>query len=155
MKPDPSALRRWLPLLARLALGAMFVHLGVVKALDPVGFLKLVRQFDLVTAPLLLNFTAAVLPWVEIFCGGLLLLGVRTGGTALLALVLLMGFTGAVALRAWALSRTGSLPFCALRFDCGCGTGEVAVCAKLLQNAGLIVLAGSLFIPPPPAKPAA
>ena len=35
----------WPLLLARLALGVMFVWMGVAKILDPVEFLKLMRQY--------------------------------------------------------------------------------------------------------------
>jgi uncharacterized membrane protein YphA (DoxX/SURF4 family) len=149
MSATATTIQRLLPLGARLLLGTVFIYLGLVKALDPVGFLKLIRQFDLVTTPWLLNLAAAVLPWFEVFCGILILIGRRLNAAALLALVSLVVFTGAVALRAWALHRAGSLPFCALRFDCGCGTGEVAVCAKLLENSALIALAAYLAIARP------
>ena len=132
--------RSWLPLTARLVVGGVFVYLGLTKALDPVGFLKLVRQFDLLPAPLGLNLVAAVLPWLEIFCGALLILGVRVSASALVALTMLVAFTGAVAFRAWTLHQAGNLPFCGIRFDCGCGTGEVVICAKLLQNAALAAI---------------
>ncbi len=126
---------------ARILLGGIFLYLGVVKALDPVGFLKLVRQFDVVHSPPILNFTAAVLPWFEIFCGALLLLGVKTRAAALLQTILLAGFTGLVAWRALAIYRAGGTPFCAIRFDCGCGTGEVLICLKLVENTAMLLLA--------------
>lgn len=125
----------------RLLLGAIFVYLGVIKAIDPVGFLKLVRQFDVVPTPLALNLIAATLPWFEIFCGALLLVGVKARAAALLQLLLLVGFTLIVALRAWAIYRSGSAPFCAIHFDCGCGTGEVFICMKLAENTAMMLLA--------------
>lgn len=134
-------------LAARAVLGAVFLYLGVTKALDPVGFLKLVRQFDLLP-PLALNFVAAVVPWCEIAFGALLLAGRLARGTALVSLLLLLGFTAAIALRALALHRTGTAAFCSLRFDCGCGTGEVLVCLKLLENAGLCLLATLILLAP-------
>src|SRR4051812_26473337 len=77
MSPPAPPLRRVLMLGARLILGAVFVYLGLTKALDPVGFLKLLRQFDLLPGHLMLNLVAAVLPWCEVLCGLLLLLGWR------------------------------------------------------------------------------
>jgi putative oxidoreductase len=127
--------------LARIMLGAVFLWLGTAKAIDPVGFLKLVRQFDLLRAPLALNAVAAILPWFEIFCGALLVLGIKPRATALVQLILLAAFTTVVALRAVALYRSGAGPFCALRFDCGCGNGEVLICLKLLENGALALLA--------------
>lgn len=140
MSAPPRPPRPFLPLVARLVLGVAFVYLGAVKALDPVGFLKLVRQFDALPHPLALNATAALLPWFEIFCGLLLLLGIRPRGTALVTTLLLLAFTALIALRALALYRSGTLPFCGIRFDCGCGTGEVLICAKLAENTTLIGL---------------
>ena len=69
--------------LARWVLGAVFLHMGLNKALHPVDFLKLLRQYDFVQSSLLLNSMAAALPWFEVFCGLLLLLGVAVRGTAL------------------------------------------------------------------------
>ena len=49
--------------LARCLLGAAFLYLGLNKALHPVEFLKLMRQYDMVQSSLLLNSLAAMLPW--------------------------------------------------------------------------------------------
>jgi uncharacterized membrane protein YphA (DoxX/SURF4 family) len=133
----------WFVLLARLLLGGVFIVLGALKVADPVGFLKAVRQFGVVadTDPMLLNAVAAFLPWVEIWCGLLLALGIGVRGTALTLLVMLLAFTPAIASRGLDLHRAQGVPFCEIAFDCGCGTGVVNVCSKLAQNAGLIVLA--------------
>ena len=37
-----------------------------------------------------------------------------------------------------------SLAFCAVKFNCGCGNGEVIACHKLVENACLILLALTL-----------
>jgi len=134
-------------LAARAVLGAVFIYLGATKALDPVGFLKLVRQFDLLP-PLTLNLAAAVVPWCEIVFGALLLAGRFARGTALVSLLLLVAFTAAIVLRAVALHRSGTAAFCSLRFDCGCGTGEVLICLKLIENAGLCLLAALITLAP-------
>ena len=131
---------------ARLVLGGIFVYLGAVKAADPVAFLKLARQFDVITTPPALNVIAAVLPWFEIVCGALLLLGIKPRAAALLQFILLLGFTALVVIRALAIHRTGGVPFCAIHFDCGCGTGEVLVCMKLIENLCLLVLAGMIVL---------
>jgi uncharacterized membrane protein YphA (DoxX/SURF4 family) len=125
---------------ARWLLGALFVYTGLEKILDPVAFLKLVRQYDLVQTPVLLNSIAATLPWFEACCGALLLLGVAVRGTALTLVAVLVPFTAVVWRRALVLEAAKLIPFCAVKFDCGCGTGEVFICAKLLENFGLILL---------------
>lgn len=138
----------WVAVAARLLLGTIFVYPGIVKALDPAGFLKLVRQFETLPQPLALNTVAAVLPWFEIFCGALLLAGIRPRGTALVTLVLLTGFTSLIALRALAVFRGGALPFCAIRFDCGCGAGEILICRKLAENSLLCLLSLVVLLRP-------
>ena len=120
--------------LARWWLGAVFLYMGLNKALHPVEFLKLVRQYDLVQSSLLLNSIAGALPWFEIFCGLLLLAGVAVRGTAVMLIAMLVPFTALVFRRALAIQSALAIPFCAVKFDCGCGAGEVFICRKLLEN---------------------
>ena len=89
--------------LVRWMLGAVFLYTGLSKALHPVDFLKLVRQYDLVQSSLLLNSIAAALPWFEIFCGLLLLAGVAVRGTALTLMLMLVPLTALVFHRALAI----------------------------------------------------
>jgi uncharacterized membrane protein YphA (DoxX/SURF4 family) len=137
----PVARRRdlWL-FLVRLFVGGFFVYSGLAKGLHPADFLRLLRVYDLTSEPVLLNLIAAALPWFEVFCGLLLMLGVAVPGTALIALLMLLPFTAVVLNRALELQATTGLPFCAIRFDCGCGTGEVAICNKLVENGCLVGL---------------
>ena len=131
--------------LARWLLGAVFLYLGLTKALHPADFLKLVRQYDLAQNYLLLNSVAAVLPWFEVFCGLLLLAGVVVRGTAVMLIVMLVPFTVIVFRRALAIQAAQHIPFCAVKFDCGCGTGEEFICRKLLENFLLIVFSAWLL----------
>ena len=128
-------------LAARWYLGGLFVYTGLEKGLDPVSFLKLVRQYDMVHTPFLLNSVAAALPWFEVFCGALLLAGIAVRGATLILACVLVPFTDLVWHRALVLQAARAIPFCAVKFDCGCGTGEVFICRKLLENAGLFLLA--------------
>jgi len=149
MKTDPSHSRRTVldvaAVLTRWLLGALFIYMGLNKALDPVGFLKLLRQYDMVQTPLLLNSIAAALPWFEVFCGVLLLAGVAVRGSALMLLLMLVPFTLIVLKRALAIHAASAIPFCAVKFDCGCGTGEVYICHKLVENCLMIVLSAWLL----------
>ncbi len=134
---------------ARWWLGVVFIFMGLHKALPhPEAFLKLVREYDMVTNPLLLNSIGAVLPWFEVYCGVLLLAGVAVRAAALNLLIMLVPFTLVVLKRALAIAATSSLPFCAIKFDCGCGAGEVYICHKLVENAVLMLLAGWLLTIP-------
>ena len=130
--------------LARWFLGGMFLYMGLNKALHPVEFLKLVRQYDMLHHHLLLNFVASTLPWFEIFCGLLLLLGVAVRGAAVMLVAMLVPFTVVVLLRALEIHDAGGLPFCAIKFDCGCGAGEVFICRKLAENVLLTALSSAL-----------
>src|SRR3954467_7147439 len=131
-------------LLLRWALGGIFIYLGLSKALHPVEFLKILREFQITSNPLWLNLIAAALPWFEIFCGLLLVMGVAVRGSALVCVMLMVPFTWAVLKRALAIHDVKGIPFCAIRFDCGCGAGEVMICRKLLENTGLVVASAIL-----------
>jgi uncharacterized membrane protein YphA (DoxX/SURF4 family) len=131
--------------LARWLLGAVFLYMGLSKALNPVDFLKLLRQYDLTQSSLLLNSMAATLPWFEVFCGLLLLAGVAVRGTALALMAMLVPFTGLVLHRALLLQSALAIPFCAVKFDCGCGAGTEFICRKLLENFLLMLLSGWLL----------
>lgn len=129
-------------LLSRLVLGGMFIWLGTSKVSDPISFLKLIREYGIIPAdmPVLLNSMAVALPWLEIWCGALLLLGVAIRGAGASLLLLLCVFSSAILLRAIDIYATGGQDFCAIKFDCGCGAGEQFVCSKLPENLGLMLL---------------
>ncbi len=139
------ALMNLFTVLARWLLGATFLYLGLTKALHPVEFLKLMRQYDLTQDAWLLNVIAVSLPWFEVFCGLLLLAGVAVRGTALTLTVMLVPFTLLVLHRALLLQAAWHIPFCAVKFDCGCGTGEEFICRKLSENFLLIALSAWLL----------
>jgi uncharacterized membrane protein YphA (DoxX/SURF4 family) len=135
------AITSTLALMARLILGAIFIFVGVQKIVDPVAFLKAVNAYQLISTPIVLNLTTVVLPWIEVMCGALLLRRTKSRASATLLLAMLLVFTVAVTLRAIAIHQNVGTAFCAIRFDCGCGTGDVPICAKLVENITLIALA--------------
>jgi uncharacterized membrane protein YphA (DoxX/SURF4 family) len=131
--------------LARWAVGLMFLYTGFNKAMHPEIFLKQVHEYGVVTQPFLLNCIAGALPWFEVFCGLLLMAGLAVRGSAFLSLGMLAGFTPLVLRRALAIGATHAIPFCAIKFDCGCGTGEVFICHKLTENCTLMLLSAWLL----------
>jgi uncharacterized membrane protein YphA (DoxX/SURF4 family) len=146
LTPRYSTASQVLAMAARWILGALFVYMGLHKALHPVEFLKLLRQYDVLQGPFFLNFVAATLPWFEIFCGLLLILGIAVRGTAFMLVAMLLPFTAVILMRALALHQAGGLPFCMIKFDCGCGAGEVFICRKLAENFVLtLVSVGLIF----------
>src|SRR6266498_3898563 len=135
-------------LAARWILGGVFIYMGLTKALHPVDFLKLLRQYEMIESHVLLNLIAAALPWFEVVCGVLLLSGVAVRGSAFMSLAMLVPFTLIVLNRALGIHDAKAIPFCAIRFDCGCGAGEVVICHKLIENSLLILLSALLvFVP--------
>lgn len=128
------------PLLAaRLLVGGLFAYLAYRKLLDPFEFLKQIRAYGVFPErpPQIINSLAAVLPWLELTCAAALLLGVLVRGAALTIFGMLTAFGPLLVWRAWTEYQAPGSPFpsfCAVRFDCGCGTGEVYICWKMLEN---------------------
>ena len=131
-------------LAVRLLLGIYFLHAGIVKAIDPVDFLKSIRLYGLLpeSPPYFLNATAIALPWMEILCGLALIVGVWLRGAALLIAGMLVVFMPAILVRTLAMMTANpALSFFDIEFDCGCGTGVEIIWIKFLKNTGLFVLA--------------
>lgn len=119
------------------------LHSGTIELGGPVEFLKLIRQYEMFPdfAWPLLNLSAVAMPWVEVLCGLMLVLGVGVRGAAGLLFVLLIMFTSMIILRGLRIYNAGEVAtFCAIKFNCGCGGGEVLICHKIPENATLTLL---------------
>jgi uncharacterized membrane protein YphA (DoxX/SURF4 family) len=127
--------------LARWLLGALFIYMGWRKAMHPVQFLNLLREYQMVQSTAALNCMAIGLPWFEVFCGLLLVAGIAVRGTALLLAGMLAVFTVVVFHRALGVQAAQAIPFCSVKFDCGCGGGPEFICAKLPENIGMFLVA--------------
>jgi uncharacterized membrane protein YphA (DoxX/SURF4 family) len=131
-------------LLARLVIAFEFIRLGIAKVGDPVTFLKLMRQYQVLPEDpaIYMNALAVILPWVEILCGVALLLGIMVRGAGLISAGMLAAFTPLIITRGLELFREGAADtLCAVSFNCGCGGGDVFVCSKVAVNTGLFLLA--------------
>ena len=131
---------RLVMLLARLALGSVLLYAGVVKVPNPAAFADAIANFELL--PPLFNWIAALtLPWVEIVTGLLLICGLWLRGSALVSVLMFLGFSGAVLS---ALAR-------GLNIECGCfGTdagARVGVHALCIEAAGLTAGVLVFFFP--------
>ena len=146
---NPVALMRTIhesgvPLLAtRLLLGGLFVWMASAKVGHPTDFLKEIRLYHMLpeSPGILLNSIAIALPWIEIFAGVALILGVLVRGSAACIATMLLIFTPAILFRALAIWSGEGIPFLQIEFDCGCGSGVVVIWQKLLTNSGLFLLA--------------
>jgi len=130
--------------LARFGLAAVWLVSGLLKAVDPDQTYVAVRAYD-VLPDAGVEVVAALLPWVELALGVLLLVGVGTRLVAALSAVLLVVFVAGV-IQAWARG---------LSIDCGCfggggavEPGETTYAQELLRDAGFLVMAGWLVVRP-------
>ena len=131
-------------LLARLGLAAVWLTSGLIKAADPRETLVAVRAYQLLSDGMA-SAVAAVLPFLEIALGVLLLVGLATRlGAVLSAIVLLVFIAGVISAAARGLS-----------IDCGCfggggdvQAGETAYTAEILRDLGFLLLAVWLIVRP-------
>jgi uncharacterized membrane protein YphA (DoxX/SURF4 family) len=144
--PFPMNCRSMTGWVARWVLGICFVYLGLNKAWNPTDFLKAVHQYGWVDQTLFLTWIAALLPWLEVFCRLLLLVGFWVRGAAFVVFGMLVFFSGIILHRALRIHETTGIDFCEIRFDCGCGNGAVLVCRKLVENALLTALSLALVL---------
>ncbi len=79
------------PLFLRLGLGAYFILAGWAKLAELPAFIERVRGLN-VLGPNAARLYGTLLPYLEIFCGGLLCLGFWTTLAALIASLLLASF---------------------------------------------------------------
>ena len=131
-----------LPILAliacRVILGGLFLIAGLTKAYDPAGFATEIQKYHLVpwVGGVLL---ALFLPWVEIFAAGALFLKRFQRGALLLISAMLIAYCAALIS---AMAR-------GLNIDCGCFgrlISSTGIVWALIRNAGLMILAGILWI---------
>jgi len=123
---------RWLVLLARLVLGAVFVYASYDKLGGSQMFADSIENYRLVPR-WMINPMAIILPWVQFVTGVLLLVGLFAPGAGLVSAALYAIFVGALVS---ALLR-------GLNIDCGCftltGEGErIAWFAVLPRVLGLV-----------------
>jgi uncharacterized membrane protein YphA (DoxX/SURF4 family) len=129
---------------ARLGLAVVWLVSGGLKALDPDQTYVAVRAYDVLPAAAV-EPVAALLPWLELALGVLLLLGVGTRLAATASVALLLVFVAGVT-QAWARG---------LSIDCGCfggggavAPGETAYVEELLRDTAFVALAAWLVVRP-------
>ena len=100
---------QWTELVVRWILGITFLYGCYHKIMDPAQFAKIVYGYKLFPA-VTINLIAIVLPFVELFSGVALILGIYPRSAALAVNIMLLGFMIAISInliRGW-------------EFDCGC-----------------------------------
>ena len=98
-----------IPLALRVAMGAMFVIAGAMKAFDPHAFAIQVANYRILPhAPSVA--VALYLPWLELLCGGCIVFKRLYRGSLIVTGTLMLTFIAALT-SAWARG---------LRISCGC-----------------------------------
>lgn len=69
--------------LFRLVVGGVFIWAGVLKILDPLEFAQNIANYRVVSRDISF-FLALVLPWLEVLCGILVILGICRSASSLL-----------------------------------------------------------------------
>jgi uncharacterized membrane protein YphA (DoxX/SURF4 family) len=130
--------------LARLGLAAVWLASGTLKAIDPDQTYVAVKAYDVLPKGGI-EIVAALLPWVELAFGVLLLIGAGVRVVGVLSLVLLAVFIAGV-VQAWARG---------LAIDCGCfggggavDPGDTAYLQEVLRDTGFALLACWLVVRP-------
>ncbi len=126
----------YISLIARVVVGLMFIIVGASKIGNTASFANEIGNYDMLPG-FTLNFLALTLPWIEVFVGILLILGIKLKANSMLSSALLLAFTLAVAI---AFAR-------GLNIECGCYSSiaeQTVGWTKILQNTGLLLL--SLYV---------
>ena len=99
----------WIELAARWVLGVTFIYASYSKILAPAAFAKIIYGYDLFPA-VLINLTAIILPFIELFTGLALIIGFYPRSAALIVNGMLLVFIISLSIN---LIRGHE-------FDCGC-----------------------------------
>ncbi len=116
---------KWIVLIFRLSLGAMFIYASMDKINDPRTFSGDIRAYQIVPFGFE-HFLAIILPWLELLTGLGLVIGVMVEGAALISMGLLVVFIIAIS----------SAILRGFNIECGCGLkeGEIVGAQKILEN---------------------
>jgi len=127
---------KYLLLIIRLILGALFIYSAVTKIIDIDYFAKSLYNYRLLPEESL-NFFALIIPWLEFIVGLLLITGIYVRESALLGTSLMILFIAAIGI---ALTR-------GLDIECGCfGTrdGNRVGVLKIIED--VFILLGFIWL---------
>lgn len=126
-------------LIARFVVGFIFIFAAIGKISDPELFARQINNYDIMPY-YLINFLALLLPWVELFCGIMLMLGVRLRASSVLTGAMLIMFIGAV----------GIAMLKGLSIECGCfsAQSETVGWKKIAENTGQLMVCVLLYFKP-------
>ncbi|MBU4186289.1 MAG: DoxX family membrane protein [Proteobacteria bacterium] len=124
--PQLAAVFRWI-------LGLIFIYASIHKIADPIAFSEAIYNYQILP-DMLINSLAIWLPWLELFAGLSLIIGIWIKGGALIISVLSTAFAIAV----------GSALFRGLDISCGCfysyDTEEIIEWTYMVQDLCLLIM---------------
>lgn len=93
----------------RLVIGGVFIWAGILKIMDPLDFAQSIANYR--AFPRFISFfLALILPWIEVFCGLLVISGLFKRSGALVLSIMTGGFLVLIAVTI----------FRGINIDCGC-----------------------------------
>jgi len=122
---------------ARLILGVIFIYASYDKILHPNAFAEIIYNYQILPDSLI-NLTAIVLPWLEMFMGVFLIIGFWMPGTVAWCNILLLMYVGVLCFN---LAR-------GLDINCGCFStteGSAIGIGTILWDVAFLALSGYLF----------
>ena len=121
----------------RLLLGVVFIYASIDKIGKPEGFAQAIYNYRMMPH-VAINLMAIVMPWLELVCGILVIIGLFLRGSALLIGFMLLVFVVAIS---FALVR-------GLDISCGCFRveGGHALAADLLVRDVLMLIAAGIVV---------
>jgi uncharacterized membrane protein YphA (DoxX/SURF4 family) len=120
-----------LTLTFRFVLGVIFIYASLDKIQQPADFARVIQNYDMIPV-ILTNLAAIILPWLELYCGVFLIIGLFLRASAGMIATLMLLFIIAMAT---ALIR-------GLEIDCGCYGMESQISSgRILEDVGLLIMA--------------
>jgi uncharacterized membrane protein YphA (DoxX/SURF4 family) len=109
MKLSNALTHPWLTIRVQIALGLFFVVAALPKLGDPPSFAHMIYNYRIVPGALV-NLMALTMPWIELFSGLALILGIWKDAARTIIAALLLVFIVAISIN---LARNNAI-------DCGC-----------------------------------
>ena len=130
-----NRLNQYLIVIIRIVLGSVFLWASFDKIIDPEKFARSIANYHVLPFGIE-NIIAIVLPWLELFIGSGLILGVMVDGSIIITSVLLILFNLMIA---QAILR-------GFNIECGCGLkeGQLVGIEKILEN--FVYLGGAYIL---------
>ena len=125
---------QYLIIIIRIILGTIFLWASFDKIIDPAKFSRAISNYHLIPFGME-NIIAIILPWLELFIGSGLILGIMVDGSTIISSLLLVMFNIMIT---QALAR-------GFNIECGCGLkeGQLVGLEKILEN---FVFLGGAYI---------